>query len=268
MGGGEDKKEETIRSGFVDGRVGAVVKVKNSVIESQIGEKKWDEEDPDAFEVINLTVVHGKPCSRSRLPCDRRKMRKIRLFDPTDDGEKPQKRSEAMLQRAKQRVLKELSRQQTLGIYKTSNLEQAFLDATGETHLTFNYESMKKLVRNAHFGDSNQQKCFATDDDAFNDNVEIILNRERPFVEREIASTLLHECLHNTVERCGKRGNPQLSEKTEHIAMALLGDRDEQQVYFQRYFNLDYINESWLKVHQRKKRRRNPKYHSQTYVYS
>jgi len=245
---------------------GEAKKLKKSRIEGQIQEKKWDE-NPDACEIITLTVVQGKPCSRSRLPCDRRKMRKIRLFDPINNREKSQKGSEAMLQRAKQRVLKELSRQQTQGLYKTSNLEQAFLDATGETNLSFDYESMKKLIRNARFGDSNQQKCFASDDDAFNDNVEIIVNRKRPFVERELASTLLHECLHNTVLRCGKPGNPQLSEKTEHMAMALLGDRDEQQVYFQRYFNLDYINESWLKVHQRKKRRRNPKYHSETFIY-
>jgi len=241
--------------------------VKKSAVDSQIQEKKWDEKNSDPFEVITLTVVQGKPCSRSRLPCDRRKMRKIRLFDPPNDGEKAQKGSEAMLKRAKQRVLKELSRQQALGIYKTSNLEQAFLDATGETNLTFDYESMKKLIRNARFGDASQQECFASDDDAFNDNVEIILNRKRSFVEREIACTLLHECLHNTVFRCGKPGNPWLSEQTEHTAMALLGDREEQQDYFQRYFNLDYVNESWLKLHQRKKRRRNPKYHSETYVY-
>jgi len=69
------------------------------------------------------------------------------------------------------------------------------------------------------------------------------------------------------VERAGKPGNPQLSEETEHTAMALLGDRDEQQEYFQKYFNLDYTNESWLKVDQRKKRRRNSKYLSDIFIY-
>jgi len=126
---------------------------------------------------------------------------------------------------------------------------------------------MKKLVSTARFSDPSEQKQFGPDDDAYNDNVRIILNREKYFVESKICITLLHECLHNTVERAGKPGNPQLSEQTEHTAMALLGDRDEQQEYFERYFNLDYMNESWLKLHQRRKRRRNANYLSNTYIY-
>jgi len=126
---------------------------------------------------------------------------------------------------------------------------------------------MKKLVRTARFCKSTEQGQFESDEDAFNDNVNIILNRDKPFVESEICITLLHECLHNTVERSGKPGNPQLSEQIEHTAMALLGDRDEQQEYFERYFNLDYMNESWLKLHQRRKRRRNSKYLSDIYDY-
>jgi len=126
---------------------------------------------------------------------------------------------------------------------------------------------MKKLVSTARFCDPSEQKQFGPDDDAFNDNVRIILNGEKHFDESKICITLLHECLHNTVERAGKPGNPQLSEQTEHMAMALLGDRDEQQEYFERYFNLDYMNESWLKLHQRRKRRRNAKYLSNTYIY-
>jgi len=172
-----------------------------------------------------------------------------------------------MLQRAKKKVLKELSRQQELGIYSPSPLEQAFLDATNETFLTIDYGWMKQLVRTARFSNPTEQERFMPDVDAWNDNVEIILNSDKLFVESNICQTLLHECLHNTVERAGKPGNPQLSEQTEHMAMALLGDRDEQQEYFQRYFNLDYMNESWLKVDQRKKRRRNSKYLSDVYIY-
>jgi len=191
----------------------------------------------------------------------------MRLFDPCPEGEKGQARNIKMLLRAKKKVLKELSRQQELGIYTPSPLEQAFLDATNESFLTIDYGWMKKLVRTARFSDPSEQERFMPDVDAWNDNVEIILNSEKLFVESKICQTLLHECLHNTVERAGKPGNPQLSEQTEHMAMALLGDRDEQQEYFQRYFNLDYTNESWLKVDQRKKRRRNRKYLSDIFIY-
>jgi len=126
---------------------------------------------------------------------------------------------------------------------------------------------MKTLVRNARFSNSTEQKAFQAYDDAYNDNINIVLNRKIPFGEPELCITLLHECLHNTVERSGKPGNPQLSTQSEHIAMALLGDREEQQEYFEKYFNLDYVNESWLKVAQRKKRRRNPKYLTNVYEY-
>jgi len=229
--------------------------------------KRERKEDANISEMRLLTEIHGKPCARNRLPCDRRKMRKIHLFDPFVRVSKARKGSKAMLERAKQRVLKELSRQQAIGDYKTSPLEQAFLNATGETCLTIDYDWMQKLIRNARFGDASTKEGFRSDEDAFNDNLEIIINSKMPFVEREISCTLLHECLHNTVERNGKPGNPQLSEHLEHTAMALLGDREEQQEYFERYFNLDYINESWLKLAQRKKRRSNPKYLTQVYDY-
>jgi len=126
---------------------------------------------------------------------------------------------------------------------------------------------MKTLVRNARFADSNEQKLFLSDAEAYNDNVSIILNSNMSFIESEICVTLFHESLHNTVERTEKPGNPQLSGHIEHMAMALLGDRGEQQEYFERYFNLDYVNESWMKVHQRKKRRLNRKYLTNVYEY-
>jgi len=214
-----------------------------------------------------LTVVRATPCARNRMPCDRRKMRKIRLFDPSKDRSRGQRGNEAMLQRAKRKVIKELNRQEKLGLNKPSPLEQAFFDATNENFLSFDYQRMKSLVRHARFCNSSELKDFQADDDAYNDNVNIVLNCNKPFVESDICITLFHECLHNTVERSGKPGNPQLSAHIEHIAMALLGDREEQQEYFEKYFNLDYVNESWLKVHQRKKRRRNPRYLTNVYDY-
>jgi len=201
------------------------------------------------------------------MPCDCRKMRKIHLFDPIKYRPRGKRNNEAMLGRAKIKVIKELTRQQKLGETKPSPLEQAFLDATNENMLSFDYELMKMMVRNARFANSKEQKRFRSDVDAVNDNVNIILNSKKPFVESEVCVALLHESLHNTVERAGKPGNPQLSEQVEHTAMALLGDREEQQEYFARKFNIDYVNEKWMKVHQRKKRRRNPKYLSSLFEY-
>jgi len=224
-------------------------------------------EDFYSMENRELTVVRGNPCARNRMPCDRRKMRKIRLFDPCKDSPRGKRRSETMLERAKLKVITELDRQYSLGWFKPSPLEQAFLDASNENLLAFDYEWMKTLVRNARFADSNEQKFFSTDVEAYNDNVSIIFNGKLPFIESEICVTLFHESLHNTVERTEKRGNPQLSVHIEHAAMALLGDREEQQEYLERYFNFDYVNEGWMKVHQRKKRRLNPKYLTNVYDY-
>jgi len=221
--------------------------------------------DESSLEIVELTEVEGKPCAVSRMPCDRRKMRKIRLFDPPSNTVSGQKANKTMLERAKRKIIKELTRQQQAYPGVPSPLEQAFMDASQESFLSFDYDGMKSLVRNARFGDSRDE--FLVDDDAYNDNTNIVLNQNIPFVESEISRTLLHECLHNTVERAGKPGNPQLSEKTEHVAMALLGDREEQFDYFQTYFNLDYVNESWMKVAQRKKRRLNPKYLTNVYDY-
>jgi len=226
-----------------------------------------DAEDSYSMENRELTVVRGNPCARNRMPCDRRKMRKIHLFDPCKDRPRGKRRNEAMLERAKVKVIAEIDRQHSLGWFKPSPLEQAFLDASNENLLAFDYEWMKTLVRNARFADSNEQKFFSSDAEAYNDNVKVILNRNMPFIEPEICVTLFHESLHNTVERTEKRGNPQLSVHIEHMAMALLGDREEQQEYFQRYFNLDYVNENWMKVCQRKKRRLNRKYLTNVYDY-
>jgi len=236
-------------------------------LKNQIKDTRVDLKDSKLVKKRVLTVVRARPCARNRMPCDRRKMRKIHLFDPSKDRSKAKRASEGMLIRAKRKVLKEINRQQDLGRDKPSPLEQAFFDATNENCLSFDYQRMKMLVRGARFCNSSEQKVFRADDDAYNDNVNVILNSKISFVESELCITLFHECLHNTVERSGKPGNPQLSAEHEHIAMALLGDREEQQEYFEKYFNMDYVNESWLKVAQRKKRRRNPKYLTNVYEY-
>jgi len=145
----------------------AVKKVKAPLKEKTNGvemSKEYDDGGP--MEVRLLTMVRGKPCARNRMPCDRRKMRRMRLFDPCEDGAKGQAGNVKMLVRAKIKVLKELSRQQELGIYTPSPLEQAFLDATNECFLTIDYGWMKQLVRTARFSDPSEQERFMPDVDA------------------------------------------------------------------------------------------------------
>jgi hypothetical protein len=47
------------------------------------------------------------------------------------------------------------------------------------------------------------------------------------FRQDSLRTTLMHECLHDTVERRGRRGNPFLNIEVEHFAMGLLGDIDQ-----------------------------------------
>jgi len=137
--------------------------LKDRTNRAEVSNKK---DDSGPMEVRLLTMVRGKPCARNRMPCDRRKMRRMRLFDPCPEDEKGQARNIKMLLRAKKKVLKELSRQQELGIYSPSPLEQAFLDATNESFLTIDYGWMKKLVRTARFSDPSEQERFMPDVDA------------------------------------------------------------------------------------------------------
>jgi len=101
---------------------------------------KGNLEDSYSMEKRELTVVRGNPCARNRMPCDRRKMRKIHLFDPCKDRPRGKRRNEAMLARAKLKVIAELNRQHSLGWFKPCPLEQAFLDASNENLLAFDYE--------------------------------------------------------------------------------------------------------------------------------
>lgn len=160
-----------------------------------------------------------------------------------------------MLARAKKAVLKELKRQRRLGEDgKPSPLEQAFLDASQQNSLTFDYHQMETLVRDAAFDRSRHQSGLEEDDLAYNDNRHIVISRRAPLVEKEVQQILMHECLHNTVEREGKRGNPSLSEGIEHTAMAMLGDRDEQVSYFKEKFNVD-VDDHALRIEDKQRMR-------------
>lgn len=170
------------------------------------------------------------------MPYDRRKMRILKIFDPPKSQSGQRLASQAMLLRAKKAVVKELTRQERLGrlTKNPSRLEQAFLDASQENRLAFDYDRMRALVTKAAFRKDGRRSGFEQYDYAFNDSTRIIVNGSVPLVEKQLRSILMHECLHNTVERDGKPGNPTLSEDIEHLAMALLGDRDEQKDYFKQ----------------------------------
>lgn len=183
-------------------------------------------------EFVRVFPVRGRP--RLRLPRDRRKMRILKIFDPPKSCRGARYASTAMMCRAKKAVLRELDRQRELGKVgkKPSPLEQAFLDASQESRLTFDYTRMKSLVQGATFLKGTSRNGFDADDYAYNDNTRITINGSMKLVERQLRIILIHECLHNTVERDGKPGNPTLGENIEHTAMALLGDREEQKDYF------------------------------------
>merc|ERR1719163_1687721 len=55
----------------------------------------------------------------------------------------------------------------------------------------------------------------------------IKINSNHKMTMYDIKVTLMHEVMHNTVKRYGRPGNPEISEATEHLAMALCGDPDE-----------------------------------------
>jgi len=169
--------------------------------------------------------------------------------------------SEAMIKRAKEAVCGVLNKSERQ-MSAPSPIEQAFLDASQESTLTFDYDRMRQLVNSARFGSGMDE-----DDEGYNDNTRIVLNRDSLFSDATLRHVLFHECLHNTVERSGRPGNPNLSEDVEHLAMALLGDRDEQVIYFVTLFNMDYVNEDWLTIPQRKRRKYDPEYLKDVYEY-
>merc|ERR550514_2463828 len=89
---------------------------------------------------------------------------------------------------------------------------------------------MLKLVRDAKLVnftkemDPDYKECYAFMD---TEKFCIKINRLMKMSTDELRITLMHEALHGTVERRGRRCNPLLATDTEHFAMAMLGERDE-----------------------------------------
>lgn len=133
-----------------------------------------------------------------------------------------------MLKKVKRTVIAELKRQQKLSSTATgAPLEKAFYIATAEPTLFFDYALMLKMVREVqllHFTpkiDEDWKDAYATTDGVL---FKIWINKNVKMDEDELRMTLMHEALHCTVTRRGRRCHPILSTEVEHTAMALLGD--------------------------------------------
>ncbi|CAK0828949.1 unnamed protein product, partial [Prorocentrum cordatum] len=103
----------------------------------------------------------------------------------------------------------------------------AFLLASNETSLRFDWERARARVRNARF-DMKQKvdswdECLAISSGDTNFLTEIFVCGTKRATLKALTSLVCHEGLHNLAMR-RRRGNPYLSEGTEHLAMALLGD--------------------------------------------
>merc|ERR1711964_386593 len=63
---------------------------------------------------------------------------------------------------------------------------------------------------------------------------EMKINGQMKMTKYDIRTTLMHEALHGTVtrRRNGHGCNPELNTDLEHLAMALLGDPDEYNDFF------------------------------------
>lgn len=174
-----------------------------------------------------LSTRPGKRRRRCKRICtkDLRKFRKLKIFDRNADffAQRKQKASQSALKRAKLKVCTILDRLE-LEVYrdKISPFEKAWFEASGENKLNFDFGGMREDVNNAVYG----IKDLSKDDLAHNDGLQIYINKHYPCSQGELEQILMHECLHHNITRATK-GMTGLSDDIEHLAMALLGDRDE-----------------------------------------
>jgi len=112
-----------------------------------------------------------------------------------------------------------------------SGFERAWLQASGENKLLFNFGGMRHNVINAKFGVMEE-----SDDFADNNALQITLNKDMPLNQVELEITLLHESMHYNVTR-ERAARPQLNDNIDHLALALLGDPNESD-----NFNLEWLD--------------------------
>jgi len=133
--------------------------------------------------------------------------------------------TKAMLERAKEKVLRFYQREEALG--DRSDVVKAFLLASREPSLRFDWERARARVRNASFDMKKKidtwDECLAMSSGDTNSLCEIFVCGTKKITLKALTSVVCHEGLHNLALR-RRRGNPYLSEDTEHLAMALLGD--------------------------------------------
>ena len=133
--------------------------------------------------------------------------------------------TQAMFKTAKQAVLRFYAREQALGT--KSDIVKAFLLASGEHALRFDWPAAMARVRRACL-DYRQEidlwtECFAMSSGDSNALSEIYVCGTKKVTLRALTSLICHEGMHNFARRV-RPGNSFLSEDTEHIAMALIGD--------------------------------------------
>lgn len=165
---------------------------------------------------------------------DKRSCRVMRnIFDPPTLAEEQYEElpSPSMLKKAQEAVFAEIARQEkqskrgkTTG--RRSGMERMFYLATGEEELFVDFDMMRKLVKETKLykftGDDRHDMGY------MDPNINRIkINSGHRMTIYDITVTLMHECMHNTIKRVGRPGNPEISEATEHLAMALCGDPDE-----------------------------------------
>lgn len=132
--------------------------------------------------------------------------------------------TEKTLSKVKRAVLKFFEREEALG--SKSHVVKAFSLVAGEP-LRFNWERAKGRVSNASFDHKKKIDkwidAIAMSYGDTNAKCEIYVCGTKKVTPRALASLICHEALHNMASRT-RRGNRDLSEDKEHMAMALLGD--------------------------------------------
>mmetsp|Transcript_30253 Transcript_30253/g.85307 ORF Transcript_30253/g.85307 Transcript_30253/m.85307 type:complete len:269 (+) Transcript_30253:79-885(+) len=131
----------------------------------------------------------------------------------------------AMLGAAKRAVVDFYDREMAQG--HRSHVVKAFYMASGESELRFEWAEARRRVMMAELDYSREidswKDCLAMNSGETNADCKIYICGTRRITLRALTSLICHEGLHNLARRT-RRGNPFLSEDTEHIAMALIGD--------------------------------------------
>lgn len=133
--------------------------------------------------------------------------------------------TEKMMKLAKRKVLNFYEREQKLG--ERSAVYHAFMLASREEKLTFDWEIAKERVRGAKYDRNKKvdkwEDCLAMSHGESQGEVEIGVCGHKPMTLKALTALICHEGLHNMARRT-RPGQKYLSAEIEHVAMALMGD--------------------------------------------